>query len=314
MSGVSLRPYTPELSGEWDKFVRRSKNGTFLFMRGYMDYHAARFPDSSLMIYEDDALVALLPATRQGAVLSSHAGLTYGGFVMADHSAPGAPIRWLDAVAQYCRREGITHIIYKAIPYIYHRRPAQEDLYALWRAGARLSVRNLSMCMALDGSRFNDRLGRAARRAAERWGIRVERERDCGEAYRLIAANLMERHGAVPVHTEAELRLLQSRFPDNILVFAARDIAGSLLGAAVIYAAGPVLHLQYTGANAGGRRCQATDVIYNRVLTDFCGGIRYFDMGTCNENAGLTLNEGLAGHKMHLGCSPVVYDTYELSL
>ncbi|MGG6545868.1 UNVERIFIED_CONTAM: GNAT family N-acetyltransferase, partial [Prevotella sp. 15_C9] len=31
----------------WDRFVRRSKNGTFLMQRDYMDYHADRFQDCS---------------------------------------------------------------------------------------------------------------------------------------------------------------------------------------------------------------------------------------------------------------------------
>ena len=37
--------YEPEMMREWDDFVRGSKNGTFLFMRGYMDYHSDRFRD-----------------------------------------------------------------------------------------------------------------------------------------------------------------------------------------------------------------------------------------------------------------------------
>ena len=58
-----------------------SKNGTFLFDRQYMDYHADRFADHSLMFYRDEALCALLPANELDATLYSHQGLTYGGLV-----------------------------------------------------------------------------------------------------------------------------------------------------------------------------------------------------------------------------------------
>ena len=34
----------------WDDFVRSSRNGTFLFERAYMEYHADRFKDHSLVI------------------------------------------------------------------------------------------------------------------------------------------------------------------------------------------------------------------------------------------------------------------------
>ena len=33
-----IERYTDAQAGEWNAFVRSSKNGTFLFGRGYMDY------------------------------------------------------------------------------------------------------------------------------------------------------------------------------------------------------------------------------------------------------------------------------------
>src|SRR5215469_11873946 len=74
--------YTDAQKRTWDDFVRRSKNGTFLFLREYMDYHRDRFVDHSLVMSLDDGdLLALLPGNRVGATLVSHGGLTYGGFI-----------------------------------------------------------------------------------------------------------------------------------------------------------------------------------------------------------------------------------------
>ena len=42
--------YAPESAGIWDAFVRSSRNATFLHERGYMDYHADRFQDHSLLV------------------------------------------------------------------------------------------------------------------------------------------------------------------------------------------------------------------------------------------------------------------------
>ena len=60
---ISISRYTQNKQTEWDDFVKVSKNGTFLFLRSYMDYHSDRFQDYSLMFYnEKGKLVAVLPA------------------------------------------------------------------------------------------------------------------------------------------------------------------------------------------------------------------------------------------------------------
>ncbi len=80
-----VRRYTAADQAAWDDFVRNSKNGWFLFERGYMDYHADRFSDHSLLVYDDrDRLIALLPAHQRDDALISHNGLTYGGFITGE--------------------------------------------------------------------------------------------------------------------------------------------------------------------------------------------------------------------------------------
>ena len=60
---ISISRYTQNKQTEWDDFVKVSKNGTFLFLRSYMDYHSDRFQDHSLMFYnEKNRLIAVLPA------------------------------------------------------------------------------------------------------------------------------------------------------------------------------------------------------------------------------------------------------------
>lgn len=56
-----IRRYSPDQAEAWNLFVAQSKNGTFLFDRRFMDYHADRFADHSLMVYRRGKLYALLP-------------------------------------------------------------------------------------------------------------------------------------------------------------------------------------------------------------------------------------------------------------
>ena len=79
--GWNIKLYEAERRQEWDDFVNAARNGTFLFLRGYMDYHADRFSDFSLMAYRGNKLYALLPAHCTEDALCSHCGLTYGGMV-----------------------------------------------------------------------------------------------------------------------------------------------------------------------------------------------------------------------------------------
>ena len=129
-----LKRYSPADAAEWNAFVAGSKNGTFLFDRSYMDYHADRFRDHSLMIYREGRLYALLPACiAADGTLWSHGGLTYGGVILSASASAADTVRLFAELNDSLRSEGIRRVVYKAVPWIYHRLPAEEDLYAIFR-------------------------------------------------------------------------------------------------------------------------------------------------------------------------------------
>src|SRR5690606_10487106 len=80
-----IQKYQPTDISLWNNFVAQSKNGTFLFRRDFMDYHQDRFQDYSLLIFEDNKLVAVFPANKVGNTIYSHQGLTYGGLVLPEN-------------------------------------------------------------------------------------------------------------------------------------------------------------------------------------------------------------------------------------
>ena len=140
-----IRRYSAEKADEWNQFVAESKNGTFLFDRRYMDYHSDRFVDHSLMFYEGSRLLAVLPAHVSGDTLCSHQGLTYGGLLMSPHLTIVQTMSLFREMNESLRAEGLRHVIYKAIPWIYHRLSADEDIYALFHeCHARMVARDFS--------------------------------------------------------------------------------------------------------------------------------------------------------------------------
>lgn len=312
-----LKRYDPSMNAEWDGFVRASKNGTFLFCRDYMDYHADRFTDCSYLFVDCDGKVAaLFPASLHGDEVRSHGGLTYGGLVMSDRtSAAGenSPLAMLPLLAKELKELGVAKVIYKPVPHIYHRHPAEEDLYALFRLNARLKVRNLASAIDLAAPIESSRLGKRAEKRRKAGGISVHSTDCVDDFWQIIVDDRRVRHNVRPVHSGAEMQLLRDRFTDEIRFFVARQ-GDEVLAGAVIFVANGVLHLQYAAASERGKELYAVDVIYHDLIFNRFPGARYFDFGSSNEDEGRYINEGMVRHKEEFGARSVVYDSYEIDL
>jgi hypothetical protein len=303
------------MRAQWDSFVRSSKNGTFLFCRDYMEYHSDRFTDCSyLFTNESGKITALFPASLHGNEVRSHGGLTYGGLVMSNTtSAAGynSPLTMLPMLINELKSQGISRLIYKPVPHIYHRQPADEDLYALFRLNARLVVRNLASVISLNNPIKSSRLGKRAVKRAATFGITVEPTDCAADFWQIIVDDRRVRHNTTPVHTGAELQLLRDRFPNDIRFYIARQ-GNTILAGAVIYICNNVLHLQYAAATEAGKECYAVDAIYHHLIFDEFTEATYFDFGTSNEDAGRYLNEGMVHHKEEFGARSVIYDSYQI--
>ena len=75
---MRIEVYNHTYKKQWDDFVKKSKNGTFLFFRDFIEYHGEKFKEYSLMFFIEDELVALMPGHIENKVFYTHKGLTYG--------------------------------------------------------------------------------------------------------------------------------------------------------------------------------------------------------------------------------------------
>ena len=163
---ITIKRYTAEEAVAWDAFVDASKNGTFMLKRGYMDYHADRFTDHSLLFYCDEELVALLPASQHGAELRSHGGLTYGGMITNREMTVQLMLLLFDSLKVYMQENALVRLIYKRVPSIYYTYPSDEDLYALFRNDVPLIRRDVSATIYLpERIRFSERRRRGVKNA-----------------------------------------------------------------------------------------------------------------------------------------------------
>ncbi len=313
MTDLEIRRYDSDRADTWDDFVRRSKNGTFLFQRGFMDYHADRFSDHSLMIYEGDALLAVLPLNQTDEALVSHGGLTYGGIVSGSKMSATRMLGVFDALEAYMRKQGIGTMLYKPVPHIYHAQPAEEDLYALFTKGAELIRVDASATIALPrrlpfGSGKKDGL-----RKARKSGLEVRESTDWAQCWALLTQVLSERHDVKPTHSLEEIQLLNRRFPAHIRLVGAFD-GSEMISALVIFDCGDTIHAQYIASSEQGRRNGGVDLIVQTLVETDYADRQWFDFGISTSDQGRTLNDGLSQQKEMFGARTTVYQQFRWQL
>ncbi len=300
----------------WNAVVDSSKNGTFLHRRDFMDYHSDRFDDCSLMCVDDKGrLKAVLPANCSGDTLYSHQGLTYGGWIVPVDGFTAATM--LDVwrlMNEFVRELGIVKIVYKTIPHIYHRYPAEEDMYAIFRNGGQLSASFISATMPLDERRvrFNENARRGMRYAVAQ-GVEVGVSADFAPYWGVLSQMLHERYGTTPVHSLEEIELLHSRFPENIKLYVAAH-NGEVVAGVVMFFTHMAAHAQYIAASSRGKELKALPLLFDYIIENECGDCQYFDFGTSNEDNGKYLNEGLITQKYGMGGRGIAYNVYELKI
>ena len=332
---MTIIPYSINRKETWDAFVEMSKNGTFLLKRNFMDYHSDRFFDCSLLIYSGISpdeefkerslttkdLVAVFPANwdKESLTVYSHQGLTYGGLVVLPEVTQKEVMDMMQAIMQYYRdMMQAERLVYKPIPYIYSSIPSGEDLYALFRAGARLSRRLVSTCVSMNNPmRMSTLRIRQARKAVDN-GFYIDRMTEgdtetLREYWTLLEGVLEKYHNARPTHTFQEMSLLMSQFPKNIKLYIVRH-EKSIVAGSVIFEWRKVAHVQYIASGEEGRNFGALDLLFRHLINERYKQFDYLDLGTSNEDDGRYLNEGLIHQKEGFGGRAVCYDTYEVNL
>jgi hypothetical protein len=313
MEPLVVRPFAPELTEVWNSFVQQSKNGVFLFDRGYMDYHSDRFTDASLLVYEADELIALLPANRAGETVSSHGGLTFGGFITGTRMRAAVMLAVFEAVLELLRRENVRTFVYKSVPHIYHRLPAEEDAYALFRNGFRLVRRDVSSTLPAGRSAGYTKGRKSSIGKGKRLGIEARRSDDWDRFMKIEEDHLVSKYGKKPVHTADEMRLLAGRFPEAVRLYAGMR-GEEMLGGVIVYESERVAHAQYIAATDDGKEASALDVVVDFLINNEYREKPYFDFGISTEQSGQYLNAGLIANKESYGARATVYDVYEAAL
>jgi hypothetical protein len=317
MSDLIIRSYIDADATAWDRFCTECGNATFLHTRRFLSYHGDRFRDRSCIVEGKHGWLAILPAAEhpsEGDCVVSHPGISYGGLIHAGALIGDQQLAAFTAIAGHYRQFGYRRLRYKAVPHIYQMVPAQDDLYSLFRLGARLYRCDLSSSIDLTTRRSVSERRRRGLRKAIKAGLQV-----CvgntllPEFWSLLTENLARRHDARPVHTLAEIVDLANRFPNHIQLVGARH-HDELIGGVLLFCTARVHHAQYIAASEAGNDLAALDLVFDHCITTAGHSVRYFDFGISNEDEGRILNSGLYAFKTEFGGGGTVAEFYEVDL
>lgn len=306
---IEVVRYAAELRDGWDELVADARNGLFLFDRSYMDYHADRFDDMSAIAFVNGAPAALLPASfdRDSGLVTSHRGLTFGGVVVKRGLRGDVVVRVVDAMLDALRSWGARELEVRLLPSFLASYPSAEVDYALWRRGFAMTRRDLSSVLPLPQRLALNSSKKQAVAKATKAGFSVASGR-LDAFHALLEGVLGGRHGATPVHSLAELELLTSRFPEQILLRSVEQ-DGAMLAGVLVYRYPTAWHTQYMAASPEGRSIGALDLVITSLIDEAtAAGAAWLSFGISTTDQGRTLNEGLLWQKESFGARSVTHD------
>lgn len=311
---MQIKLYNPRQEKEWDNFVHESSNGIFQYYRNYMEYHADRFDDYSLMFYKDNHLVGLLPANIENDIVHSHKGLSFGGLVHHQASLGAEQqLKLFELIIQYLKQKNIRKFIYKAIPMIYHKHPTQTDLYFLNHLDDIKIETLLSTTIDLKNPGTLKYRRKRGINKANKSNMLMQENKHWPEMWEMLAIRLSERHKASPTHTLAEIQSLQQSFPEHIKLYAA-TIDNKIMAGIVVYQTQQVVHAQYISTSEQGCQLGALDFLINGILEKYQNKVRYFDFGISTEDRGKRINYGLVKQKEEFGGASTIHQIYHIDI
>ena len=312
MTKYIIKKYDKSDYAVWNEFIAQAKNATFLFHRDFMEYHQDRFEDFSLLIFEKNKLIGVLPANIVENNIYSHQGLTYGGLVYKEETKLVSVIGIFREILFFLKESKVEKLYLKTLPCIYHLKPAEEILYGLFLANAKLVRRDSLSVIDLTQEKVISKIRKRGIQKAISKQLIIKEETDFESFWdAILIPNLDKKHKATPVHSLKEIQSLKSHFPENIHQFNVYS-EGEIIAGTTIFETKNVAHCQYISKNEKQENLGSLDYLFHYLIEERFTEKRFFDFGISNENNGKKLNEGLSYWKESFGANVIVHDFYEV--
>ncbi|MCH4830912.1 FemAB family protein [Flavobacterium covae] len=298
----------------WNQFVKESKSATFLFHRDYMEYHKERFEDFSLMVFDNNLLVAIFPANRVGATLYSHQGLTYAGFYFLSKLTIDKIEMIIEDVFIFLKENKIKDVLLKSIPGIYISGNQGVDAVLFNRYNCFIFKREMNLIIDYRGFVTISKSKIKHFNKIIKLGLEV-REETCLKAFwtQVLEPRLLERYKTKPVHSLLEIQKLRDLFPSNIIQYSVY-FQNEIIAGVTLFISEKGIKSQYGATTILGEKYRALDFLFIQLIKKYQDSFNFFDMGTVTNDSSLGYNIGLLKQKLELGCSIYNFDTYKIEI
>ena len=290
---VSIETYNHSYKEDWNKFIDFSKNSTFLFKRDFMDYHSDRFKDHSLLVYNNNDLVAIFPLNINDGIVYSHQGLTYGGLIVKNDIKFVKFLELFIYILKYLNKKSIDKLFIKQIPLIYNSNFNGELDYLSFISGAVIYRRDIISVIDMqnDFKISKDRIQGYKRGLKNNLEIReVDNFDDFWNS--LLIPTLSKKHSVKPVHNLGEIKQLKNSFRENIKQFNVYH-KDKIVAGTTIFQTKNVVHVQYIGSTTEKNSLGSLDFLFYKLIKEIYVNHKYFDFGNSHENEGMKINQGL---------------------
>ena len=311
---IKVRKYTKDDTDKWNLFISKAKNSTFLLKRSYMDYHKNNFDDYSIIVEDEGEFVAVLPANIDNNLVSSHSGLTYGGFILDIKTSVSKNILYIKLILKYLFDNNIHELKLKLLPDFYSKCSQSEIEYSLFLLNANLE--RVDTALVIDNSNnFNRKIPKGRKSEiskAKKHGIYIKESTQFDSFWNLILIpNLKSRFNVKPVHSLDEITSLKNYNYENIKQFNAY-LGDEILAGTTIYETDTTIHLQYIAGNDLARSTGALDFLFYHLIALYSEKCRFFDFGIVNEKAGRKINVGMLKWKESFGSRFYLHKFYRI--
>ena len=274
-----------------------------------MEYHADRFVDHSLMIWNESELVACFPAHVIDNGLRSHRGLTYASLLVDKEESQFDQI--LAELIHYAKQQQFDSLELKLPPAFYNQK-FESELKKLKAAGFKLISESVDVVVDLTKEWQPSAKKTIGYRNGKFDQLELVKEGSLKVFWtELLEPQLKARHNASPVHSLEEIEKLQDLFPQSISQYIIKHQEEAVSGI-TLFDFDHILKIQYAAGNKKGFELNAMDFLYLEIINEAKQqGRKYVDLGTVNHPDG-SLNEGLLRFKKQLGA--VTTPVHELTL
>jgi hypothetical protein len=309
---MEILRYTNLYKEQWDSFIETSKNGTFLFQRGFMEYHQNRFEDFSLLIFNKEKLIAVLPANIANNIVYSHQGLTYGGLVLNKDFNFSSYKELFMALLKFLHQQDIKQLNLKPIPEIYNIGICDEIKSILPIVNGKLIRSEISLTTTIKPSYTFSKLRIRGVKKGIKNNLTIKETNHLEPFWnQILIPNLLEKHQTNPTHNLEEISLLKKLFPKKIRQFEVYH-EDQIIAGTTIFETQQTAHSQYISGKKEFNHLGGLDFLFNELITIVFKDKKYFNFGVSTAVSENKINEGLFNWKQGFDAQPILHNQFSI--